>query len=75
LVDFGKGAGIQLIAEGIETEEELETLIKLNVDFGQGYFLGIPRKSLMNIAQGKSEMIRRYHTKKYAENAKCGTLN
>jgi len=38
LVDFGKNSDIQLIAEGIETEEELKTLLKLNVDFGQGVF-------------------------------------
>ena len=68
LVDFGKSAGIQLIAEGIETEEELETLIKLNVDLGQGYFLGIPQKSFTDIAPEKSEMIKKYYTKKYIKN-------
>jgi len=68
LVDFGKNAGIQLIAEGIETEEELETLIKLNVDFGQGYFLGIPRKSFADIAPEKIELIQRYYTKKFNMN-------
>ncbi|MFT4007248.1 MAG: EAL domain-containing protein [Lacrimispora sp.] len=68
LVDFGKSAGIQLIAEGIETEEELETLIKLNIDLGQGYFLGIPQKSFTDIAPEKSEMIKMYCTKKYIKN-------
>ncbi|MCL2189638.1 MAG: GGDEF domain-containing protein [Defluviitaleaceae bacterium] len=68
LVDFGGSAGIQLIAEGIETEEELETLIKLGVDFGQGYFLGIPRKSFADIAPTKIDMIQNFYTKKYNRN-------
>jgi len=32
----------QLIAEGIETEEEARTLIDLGIEFGQGYWLGRP---------------------------------
>ncbi|MEY8356930.1 EAL domain-containing protein [Lachnospiraceae bacterium 54-53] len=43
MVDFSKNAGILMIAEGIETEAELKTLIKLNVDLGQGFFLDVPR--------------------------------
>jgi EAL domain-containing protein (putative c-di-GMP-specific phosphodiesterase class I) len=34
--------GISLIAEGIETRSELETVRSLGVHFGQGYFLGRP---------------------------------
>ena len=67
MVDFGKSAEIILIAEGIETEEELKTLIKLNVDLGQGYFLDIPRQTFINIAPEKIEMIKNTHTKKYTE--------
>jgi len=68
MVDFGKNAGIQLIAEGIETEEELKTLIKLKVDFGQGYFLSVPREILEIIALKKEEAIVRYHSKHYSGN-------
>ena len=32
----------KLIAEGVETQAELEALIKLNVDYAQGYFIGKP---------------------------------
>lgn len=67
MVDFGKSAGIQLIAEGIETEEELKTLIKLKVDLGQGYFLGIPQESFSDITPEKIKMIKKYHEKTYAE--------
>ncbi|HVF09040.1 MAG TPA: EAL domain-containing protein [Actinomycetota bacterium] len=31
-----------LVAEGIETADELEALRALGVGFGQGYFLAVP---------------------------------
>ena len=40
---FAVKGGIHLIAEGIETREELESLRTLGVPFGQGFLLGIPR--------------------------------
>ncbi|QIB67901.1 GGDEF domain-containing protein [Aminipila butyrica] len=70
MVDFGKNAGIQLIAEGIETEEELKTLINLKVDYGQGYFLGIPQESFEDISPEKIKIIKRHHAKNYSENAR-----
>ena len=70
LVDFCKNANVKLIAEGIETEEELVTLIKLNVDFGQGYFLGIPKNSFMDISPEKRKVIVKYFTKKYVDNVR-----
>ena len=42
LVSFGRIAGCQILAEGIETEAELVTLQALNVGLGQGYLLGRP---------------------------------
>lgn len=36
---------VRLVAEGIETEAELETLRSLAVAYGQGYLLGRPRDS------------------------------
>lgn len=42
LVEFSVNSGIYLIAEGIETQKELETLIDLGVQYGQGYFLSRP---------------------------------
>lgn len=67
MVEFCNNANIKLIAEGIESEDELETLIKLNVDFGQGFFLGVPQNVFADIAPEKIEMINKYHTKKYNE--------
>jgi EAL domain-containing protein (putative c-di-GMP-specific phosphodiesterase class I)/DNA-binding NarL/FixJ family response regulator len=42
LESFASRTGSTLIAEGIETEAELETLRGLRVDLGQGYLLGRP---------------------------------
>ena len=38
-------AGIDLIVEKIETEQMLLELLDYNIDFGQGYLFGEPRKS------------------------------
>lgn len=42
LVHFAAAADCQIIAEGIETEAELATVIGLKVSLGQGYLLGRP---------------------------------
>jgi EAL domain-containing protein (putative c-di-GMP-specific phosphodiesterase class I)/DNA-binding NarL/FixJ family response regulator len=39
---FATETGCPLIAEGVETEAELDTLRKLDVELGQGYYLGRP---------------------------------
>ena len=39
---FAVKGGLHLIAEGIETREELEALRALGVPFGQGFLLGVP---------------------------------
>ena len=42
LIFFSRETGSRIIAEGIETKEELETLRILGVNCGQGYLLGRP---------------------------------
>lgn len=42
LVSLAESIGALLVAEGIETEEELETLRDLGVAYGQGFLLGRP---------------------------------
>ncbi len=41
-VHFAKLSNINLITEGVEREEELKTLIDLNVEYAQGFLLGRP---------------------------------
>ncbi len=42
LLSFSNHIGARLIAEGVETQRELETLLSVGVDFGQGWLLGRP---------------------------------
>ncbi|WP_181813373.1 sensor domain-containing phosphodiesterase [Gaiella occulta] len=42
LVTFASDTGASVIAEGIETEDELSTVETLGIRYGQGYFLGRP---------------------------------
>ncbi len=42
LLSFGAHINARVIAEGIETEAELQTLLGLGVQFGQGWYLGRP---------------------------------
>ena len=46
LVHFSITTGCRLIAEGIETDAERQTLADLGVQYGQGYLLGFPQPSL-----------------------------
>ena len=41
--DLGHALGLEVIAEGIETLEQLATMRKIGVDNGQGYLFGRPR--------------------------------
>ena len=46
-VHFARDADFTLIAEGIESKEDLETLKGLGVALGQGYLLGRPERAAM----------------------------
>jgi EAL domain-containing protein (putative c-di-GMP-specific phosphodiesterase class I) len=48
LCDYAFQCQTQVIAEGIETIEDLELLMQLGVHFGQGYVLGRPKPELLN---------------------------
>lgn len=57
-VEFCRKAGIRVIAEGIETEEELKTLMRLGVEFGQGFYLLRPDPSFQEIPGMLNQKIR-----------------
>jgi PAS domain S-box-containing protein len=42
LCDFAGNLGAQVIAEGIEEQQELDELLGLGIEYGQGYLLGRP---------------------------------
>lgn len=51
MVEFSKASNISIIAEGIETYEELETVINLGVQYGQGYYFQKPEEDIRAIDQ------------------------
>ncbi len=42
LISFAEEMGMTIVAEGIETQAELDTLLELEVPFGQGFYLAEP---------------------------------
>ncbi len=49
LVDVANTIGAKVIAEGIEKKEELDMIISLGVDYAQGYYLKMPKKSIVAV--------------------------
>lgn len=49
MVEFSKTSNVKLIAEGIETYEELEEIINLGVQYGQGYYFQKPETEIKEI--------------------------
>lgn len=45
IIDIGNNLQLKVVAEGIETEEQLKELINLNCHFGQGYLFSKPLAS------------------------------
>jgi PAS domain S-box-containing protein len=42
LVSFADEVGVRVIAEGIETEDELDALLEIGFRYGQGFYFGMP---------------------------------
>lgn len=42
VLNFGKSVDTPVIAEGVETQEEYDTLLKLGIKYAQGFFLSKP---------------------------------
>lgn len=58
LRDFADATDMKVIAEGIETIEELNTLIGLEVEYGQGYLFQRPAEQLKDLDEDILTMIR-----------------
>ena len=61
LVKLAESSNIKIIAEGIETKEELETLISLGVHLGQGYIFNKPSKDFLPIAEHIHNFINQFN--------------
>lgn len=49
---FCKSKGIKIVAEGVETAEDLRTIYKLGVDYVQGYYTGRPNLEVLELEEG-----------------------
>ncbi len=63
MYEFSKATNCNLIAEGIETEDELKTLIDIGVQFGQGYFIKRPEECILPIKDEVIDTIKRLNVK------------
>lgn len=64
MVEFSKVSNIFLVAEGIETYEELDTLVNLGVQYGQGYFIQKPHSEVTEICQEVIKALKEINYKK-----------
>ncbi len=51
LLLVAKKIGCNVVAEGIETEEEAKTLVEKNVDYGQGFFFSMPLEPFTDLTE------------------------
>lgn len=54
---FAESTNLKIIAEGIETYDELKTLINIGIDYGQGYFIQRPNPAFIEINPSVRENI------------------
>lgn len=64
----------KLIAEGIETEEELKCLINLGVEYGQGFLLSKPKAAFENVDKNIVSLICGYRKKKAGNKNNAGSI-
>jgi EAL domain-containing protein (putative c-di-GMP-specific phosphodiesterase class I) len=43
LADLGRNLSVPVIAEGVETADQLTALARLNIEYAQGYYIGRPQ--------------------------------
>ncbi len=46
IISYARYRGTRVLAEGVETKEELETLCRMGIDYAQGYYTGRPNENL-----------------------------
>lgn len=68
MAECSLNSGIQLIAEGIESEKDMEVLIDLGIQYGQGYYLGCPERKLRQPNKELCTQITEIYQKKHNKN-------
>ncbi|MHC1695399.1 MAG: GGDEF domain-containing protein [Eubacteriales bacterium] len=64
MYEFSRTTATYLIAEGIETPEELQTLINIGVPYGQGYFIQRPNPEIPPIHSDVINTLKIYNAQK-----------
>ena len=59
IIQFSRLSGVDIIAEGIEHESEIETLAQLGVRYLQGFYLGRPQAKIELLADDHAKSFRR----------------
>lgn len=67
LISYARSRGIKVLAEGVETQAEMQTVIARGVDYLQGYYIGkpafeitpIPERVIKEIRQAANEETKR----------------
>ncbi|MHB1653314.1 MAG: EAL domain-containing protein [Desulfitobacteriaceae bacterium] len=57
-VTFSKRIGCRVLAEGVETEEEMRTVVQLGVDYVQGYYVAKPALERPELNPNSVEMLK-----------------
>lgn len=58
IIEIAKNTGSSIVAEGIETSEELLTCKELGADLGQGYLLGRPEADCRDVTAKAAQLLR-----------------
>ncbi|SPF54627.1 Diguanylate cyclase domain protein [Candidatus Desulfosporosinus infrequens] len=66
-VTFSKRIGCRIIAEGVETEEEMHTVVQLGVDYVQGFFVARPAFERAGINPAVKKILNPKRRLKYIE--------
>ena len=64
MAELSRASDIPLIAEGIETSEELNALINLGIQYGQGYYIQRPEEEISEINETLLRIIKEYNLRK-----------
>lgn len=67
LYDFSVSTNSKIIAEGIETQEELSTLINIGIPLGQGFFLQKPQPEFTDLPPATRQLILEINSQKKRE--------
>ena len=67
LITFCATKGIKMLAEGVETKEELAAVCRLGFDYAQGFYLGKPKFTLQTVDTGRFRIGSFSHSKSMPE--------